>query len=565
MFKNFVKIIFLLQTLHLISITTIKLKRDVEYVSQFTIAEQNEISQIHNNLRSLLAIGNLSLPGASNMQTMFYDTNLEHLVYNHTKKCIFELSNVKEYGENMFRTNSSESLYATVVIALNIWWDQIKVVKSNVFDPSTPSLNFAQMAWANTTKIGCSSYDCESFKIISCYYYPRGNIDNEVIYKNGQYCKNDGDCVSVNNGTCEIGKGLCKAKNLLDSDNTIENENVDELSTEAPENMISLENITGNIGSTLTNGLGNVGSFLQNTTGNLLTSIGNTANNILNKTSNIIETTGQTLSNATTSLLNSTGVNVNSSFLGNIPGVINGAASMLSNATGHAGETINNFTNSIGNTINGIGQNVTTPNNISEAGNFIINGTSNLTNSLILNGLNGTTNIAQDLFNLSNGTITNMTNGIDELFNGTISNTSQIIPPVGNGTLGLVNNTQNLTPNISMTTLPTTLNSSQIINNTTNNILNSTAISSNETTTINPIETTTCQWNMICNTNTTVPNQILSHFTSKAPNVNGTNVSSGNGTCVDLRDHCETMELFCSFSMYNTFMFSTCPKTCKQC
>lgn len=98
---------------------------------------------------------------------------LESYAKNHTDNCIFELSDVEEYGENIFKTNSTDTTLNSLLLAFNIWWNQIKNVNSTVFDPNDGALNFAQMAWGNTSKVGCSANDCKTFKLVLCYYYPR--------------------------------------------------------------------------------------------------------------------------------------------------------------------------------------------------------------------------------------------------------------------------------------------------------------------------------------------------------------------------------------------------------
>lgn len=587
---------------------------------------------------------------------MVYDLNLEMYAKKHTDKCIFELSNVEDFGENIFKTNSSEGPLFTLLLGINIWWDQIKHVTSNKFIPYNKIFNFAQMAWAKTNKVGCSVNDCGTFKLALCYYNPRGNIDNNDIYQAGSYCEDDNDCVNVNNGKCLIGKGLCSVVNNNEEVNiTANNVNINEVTINSevesndlqnsPENSISLGNIGGGLIDTVSNGINDAGSFIKNTSSNLVSQAENTANNLLNGATNLFNNVGQTIGNATNNLFNntstffnSTNINLNSTFLGNIANIIKGALSLNSNGTqdtqqiiGQLNSTlVNNTDNTVQNLItilNGLQNN--TQSDLSNLVQLFNNGTlnetdfiGNLTNMInitlpgfgniskinlptfngTVNLFNTTSNIDNLFNNITNNSLNNLTTLAETLLNQTDKNSSEIVTQLNNVTESFLNTTQttvnvttitnnnesaiitttsienllNETLNTSfILTTPSTENVTSIsgsssispeINISTTTVINSNSSISNETTTLIPLEiTTTCEWGIICTSNIQVTNQILENIITISPILNNSSSTIDTSGCKDLQENCDIMVLLCSLSMYQPFMFKTCPKTCKQC
>uniref|UniRef100_A0A8L9N6U7 ShKT domain-containing protein n=1 Tax=Strongyloides ratti TaxID=34506 RepID=A0A8L9N6U7_STRRB len=579
-------------------------KNDSSFVSQFSLEEQNQIIQRHNDLRGALALGLFNLPQSSNMQEMIYDSSLEEYAKNHTNKCNFELSNIEEYGENIFKTNSSEGPFFSLLIGLNVWWDQIKHVNSNIFTNNENSLNFAQMAWATTYKVGCDVNDCGKYKLSMCYYYPRGNIDNNDIYKAGPYC-------------------LCSLINKLEGTNVTLTP-IKENNQTSPENAISIGGIGDGLINTVQNGINDAGSFIKNTSSNLISHAENTANGLLGGATGLINNVGQVVGNAannllnrTNTLLNSTGINLNNTFLGNIPNLINGTLFLNSNKTDMM---VNNLTATLNGLQNGTQSNLT--NVISLLNNGMTNGSNfieNLINNTLTNGgnisgvvlptfngtvnlLNTSSNIVNHLNNITENGLNNLTILTNPLLNQTIGNISGTLIQLTNGTGSLVTTTENSinitnTNNLNVSSILTTTITEDLLNKTTNILLSSTTpkignetvilgsssisptmnvssttelisinvTTTNETTTLSPKETTTCEWGIICNNNVQVTNQILANIITNSSNINNSSSIPDNGNCKDLQDNCDLMILFCSFIMYQPFMFKTCQKTCKQC
>uniref|UniRef100_A0A0K0FJQ4 CAP domain-containing protein (inferred by orthology to a C. elegans protein) n=1 Tax=Strongyloides venezuelensis TaxID=75913 RepID=A0A0K0FJQ4_STRVS len=542
-------------------------------VSRLTSEEQKRILQVHNDLRSGLALGSFGLPEGSSIQEMIYDPMLESYAKNHTDNCIFELSDIEEYGENIFKTNSTDTSLNSLLLAFNIWWNQIKNVNSTVFDPNDGALNFGQMAWGNTSKVGCSASDCKTFKLVLCYYYPRGNIDKNNIYEIGSYCKNDNDCINVNNGSCVIGKGLCSLKSTNEMVNITHNSEVTLNSAkEPPENSISLGNISSDLVSTVQNGLNNATSAIKNVSTDLVSHVQYTASGLLGGAANLLGDIGQTVGNVANTLLNNTnafinskGNNLNDTFLGTIPG-FNGSLSFLINGTGNLQQIINNITGISINTANGMGSNsLNTTSNIDK----LLNTTTPSTNTLLDETVG---NSSGTIVPIINGTINfPSTTGLPSVI---LNGTNGIVSPLLNTTIveGLLNTTSNgllLLTSLTIanettfagtTSIPSALNitlSTEVVN-----------VSSSLTSpapTMSSILTTTCEWGIICNPSIPVTNQILANMITTPPDTSNITSVAGSSNCQDLKESCNIMVLFCSFSMYQPFMFSTCPKTCQQC
>ena len=143
-------------------------------------------------------------------------------------------ANLHKFQHNKNRTTSGENMHywsATYEIPTNeflnqtsfSWWNELYkfggISTSNVtYDRDLPYGHWSQMAWGNTQFVGCgmSRFTNESkpgwtYDLIFCNYYPPGNVINAPIYEIGEPCKNDGECTTLPNSTCDTEMGLCYA------------------------------------------------------------------------------------------------------------------------------------------------------------------------------------------------------------------------------------------------------------------------------------------------------------------------------------------------------------------
>ncbi|CAJ0595582.1 unnamed protein product [Cylicocyclus nassatus] len=204
--------------------TTADIKLDNAYM---TVAGRTKVVNAHNYRRTLLATGqirngknpsNANLPTAAFMSKMEYDMNLEAQAIEHAKGCSLEKSDESTrtgIGENVYvhKTVIKDPVELFNIVAIS-WWTQIfqdginnqLIFSENLRDKQAKKgidqTAFTQIAWANTSKIGCASVDCSGKSFVVCRYSPAGNILNQPIYRIGYVCQG---C----QGTCSSADGLC--------------------------------------------------------------------------------------------------------------------------------------------------------------------------------------------------------------------------------------------------------------------------------------------------------------------------------------------------------------------
>ncbi|CAJ0595456.1 unnamed protein product [Cylicocyclus nassatus] len=188
-----------------------------------TDAIRDQVVNAINEKRSSLAKGQVqngptgtTLPKATNMYKMSYDTALENEAQTYTNTCPpgkSDLSTRVGHGETTtILDDKSASCTDALKNAIDVWWNEItgkalnKAVKyTQVLEQSANApTNFTQMAWAASYKVGCGVNHCNYGTIVVCRYYVRGNIYSQYIYRIGSTC---GHCSS----SCS--NGLCKAPN----------------------------------------------------------------------------------------------------------------------------------------------------------------------------------------------------------------------------------------------------------------------------------------------------------------------------------------------------------------
>ena len=119
----------------------------------------------------------------------------------------------EKYGENIFQCNNKKCKSQDFSLAVTTWYSESSSYNfdSNIGIKGT--YNFTQMIWKSTKKMGCGigQRNDENY-IIVCFYYPRGNIDE-------QYLNN----VFIGNNT-KIDNNIDELDNYADYDAYINNE-----------------------------------------------------------------------------------------------------------------------------------------------------------------------------------------------------------------------------------------------------------------------------------------------------------------------------------------------------
>ncbi|KAK6731597.1 hypothetical protein RB195_007828 [Necator americanus] len=169
---------------------------------------RDKIVTMHNYRRSLLAQGTVrngkegkpNCGTAKNMYRMKYDKSLETEAQKYADTCALVSSGEAtrpQSGENTYVVQSDTvSPLSAVEESIKSWWKQILSNGINAKMQYTEflstkrnaPLNFIQMAWANSYKIGCGVSRCTGKTFVVCRYNPRGNVLNEYIYNVGSIC-----------------------------------------------------------------------------------------------------------------------------------------------------------------------------------------------------------------------------------------------------------------------------------------------------------------------------------------------------------------------------------------
>ncbi|ETN86241.1 hypothetical protein NECAME_01369 [Necator americanus] len=173
-----------------------------------TDALRQMVVDTHNRDRSLLAQGTIrngkpgkpNLGTATNMLRMRYDMAMETEAQAYADTCILNKSAVAirpNSGENVYVIQSSTITVSDALTqSMQSWWNQIFINGLNarlmytlyLETKSNAPLDFTQMGWAATYKVGCGVSRCGMSTFVVCRYNPRGNIIDQFIYNVGSIC-----------------------------------------------------------------------------------------------------------------------------------------------------------------------------------------------------------------------------------------------------------------------------------------------------------------------------------------------------------------------------------------
>ena len=86
----------------------------------------------------------------------------------------------EKYGENLFQCNRKSCRLENYTLAVDIWYNESSNYDFKLNKGSSKTINFTQMVWRNTKKMGCGigQRDDGNYKIV-CLFYPRGNVDEK--------------------------------------------------------------------------------------------------------------------------------------------------------------------------------------------------------------------------------------------------------------------------------------------------------------------------------------------------------------------------------------------------
>nr|CAD2159347.1 unnamed protein product [Meloidogyne enterolobii] len=200
------------QSLLILSIALLMILNEI---NALTPDEQNAILDCHNNFRASLANGKEQnktgmMPQGMNIKKLTYSKTVEASATNWANQCKMSHTpgNQRKYGENLaMNSDPNMATKDALLEACKLWWAELKddgfqsslVVDMNHYN------HFSQMAWAETTEIGCGVAKCPNsdWKTYTvCQYNPPGNYLGQVIYKKGKPCSGCGSTGCASNGLC---------------------------------------------------------------------------------------------------------------------------------------------------------------------------------------------------------------------------------------------------------------------------------------------------------------------------------------------------------------------------
>jgi len=185
----------------------------------FTAAGKIALLTQHNLFRSQIAMGTYYAKGvqkgpATNMAKLVWSNTLEQTAQAHSNGCVFA------HSTNLATLNAGENLWETWgsgVTMQQSYGNTSSISWANEFQQfgwagnmmtnalfSSGVGHATQMAWAQTTKMGCGMTFCPgSTVLITCQYSPPGNYMNQAIYLPGTTCSQCPSGLSCDaNGLC---------------------------------------------------------------------------------------------------------------------------------------------------------------------------------------------------------------------------------------------------------------------------------------------------------------------------------------------------------------------------
>eukprot|EP00419_Tripos_fusus_P042142 CAMPEP_0172790090 /NCGR_PEP_ID=MMETSP1074-20121228/207787_1 /TAXON_ID=2916 /ORGANISM="Ceratium fusus, Strain PA161109" /LENGTH=507 /DNA_ID=CAMNT_0013627133 /DNA_START=15 /DNA_END=1535 /DNA_ORIENTATION=+ len=185
-----------------------------------TVEERTEILDVHNSRRGS--------EGASNMQRLDYDVNLEQAAQKWADQCEFNhassfAKNWPDCANNACGQPFGENLYIKIgggppawTNVIDAWWNEKKdFTYPNTCASGKVCGHYTAVVWAKTRKVGCGKYaagctctskhdDCKSgMMLYVCQYDPPGNLQGAAPFAQGPVCS------SCNVGTTCCEEGLC--------------------------------------------------------------------------------------------------------------------------------------------------------------------------------------------------------------------------------------------------------------------------------------------------------------------------------------------------------------------
>ena len=148
--------------------------------SRLTAEEMKKLLTLHNKVRADVGVGPLAW---SKTLALYAQLWVDHLA---STSCRMEHRPrsgkwKQEHGENLLIGTVG---YHGVVDAVRAWEREKSMYHGTILNSSNwyPSGHYTQMAWKNTSQIGCAKAECRGNVIVVCNYDPPGNVLGQKAY-----------------------------------------------------------------------------------------------------------------------------------------------------------------------------------------------------------------------------------------------------------------------------------------------------------------------------------------------------------------------------------------------
>ncbi|KAI6212629.1 SCP domain-containing protein [Aphelenchoides besseyi] len=178
-----------------------------------------------NKVRSTLAMGkqknknSTRLPTGKNIYQLMYSTQLEATAESLLSKCVYSYPTIPNVAGNAIKVDGINDI--NVSLANTIVQSWLKPVTSYGMQSvrltardNTTLRGYVRMVWHSAQEIGCAIKQCSGLKstLAICLYGPATVEVGKLIYAKAPFCKQDSDCTTFSNSTCNSSTGLCYAK-----------------------------------------------------------------------------------------------------------------------------------------------------------------------------------------------------------------------------------------------------------------------------------------------------------------------------------------------------------------
>ncbi|XP_034179968.2 venom allergen 3-like [Osmia lignaria lignaria] len=167
----------------------------------FSDNERREILDAINMHRSQVAQGRETKgnpgpqPPASNMQVLFWDTELAEIAQRWANQCLGGYDTCRHVdrflvGQTVYRTSAYGSLSTTLSQVVDWWYQGVKNMDRKQVSRLTSTngvSDYTQLVWAKTNRLGCGKmkYKIGSYMylFVVCNYGPSGKFLTDPVYE----------------------------------------------------------------------------------------------------------------------------------------------------------------------------------------------------------------------------------------------------------------------------------------------------------------------------------------------------------------------------------------------